>query len=89
MGVFFLFTFPVELTQPAVEAAMIELVMTLCLAAQPTKCRDEAMTIADESVTPLQCLMGAPPVIAQYMERRPRWVCRRWRCRPAGMVREI
>lgn len=63
---------------------MIELVIELCLQENPAKCREEAVTFSAESVTPMQCLMGAQPVIAQHMEYRPRWVCKRWACQPAG-----
>ena len=63
---------------------MLELILSLCLLDNPAKCREEAVTFSTESVTPLQCLMGAQPVIAQHMELRPRWACKRWSCRPAG-----
>jgi len=64
---------------------MIELVLTLCLLENPQKCREEGLTFSAENLTPMQCVMGAQPVIAQHMELRPRWACRKWRCRPAGM----
>jgi len=63
---------------------MIELVLTLCLLDNPSKCREEALTYSTQSVTPMQCVMGAQPVIAQHMEYRPRWACKKWGCRPAG-----
>lgn len=65
---------------------MLELVLHLCLLADPAKCREEAITFTAESVTPLQCLMGAQPIIAQHMELRPRWACKKWSCRRAGQV---
>jgi hypothetical protein len=63
---------------------MLELVVHICLQSDPAKCREEALTFSTESVTPMQCLMSAQPVIAQHMELRPRWVCKKWSCRPAG-----
>lgn len=64
---------------------MLELVLLICLADRPDKCREEALTYSAETLTPMQCVMGAQPEIAKHMELRPRWFCKKWGCRRAGM----
>lgn len=60
---------------------MIELVMHICLLTNNSKCHDEHLTFAD---APVICVIAAQPIIAIYMERRPRWFVKKWTCRPAG-----
>jgi hypothetical protein len=62
---------------------MVELALTLCLLDDANKCREESLTFADVSV--FTCMVACQPVIAQHMERRPRWYLARWTCRPAGL----
>jgi hypothetical protein len=68
---------------------MIELALIACLAAEPTKCKDVGLIFDSEAVTPMQCLMGAQPEIAKWVEAHPRWQVKRWSCRPAGKFAKI
>jgi hypothetical protein len=63
---------------------MIELALVVCLAADPTKCKDVGLVYDGESVTALQCVMRAPPEVAKWVDEHPRWQVKRWTCRPAG-----
>jgi hypothetical protein len=63
---------------------MLELVVLVCLAENPSKCKDESLVYTAENLTPMQCLMGAQAEIAKWSEYHPRWVAKRWTCRPAG-----
>ena len=63
---------------------MIELLIVACLIDDPAQCKDIVLTYASESVTPLQCAMGAQPEIAKWITEHPRWQVARWSCRPAG-----
>jgi hypothetical protein len=63
---------------------MIELALVACLVSDPSTCKDVGLTYSGESVTPMQCLMGAGPEIARWTDEHPRWTVRRWTCRPAG-----
>lgn len=68
---------------------MLELALVACLADDLTRCKDVALIFSEESVTPMQCLMGAQPQIARYVEEHPRWVVKKWSCRPAGRIAKI
>ncbi|MGO9545543.1 MAG: hypothetical protein ACLPPF_12220 [Rhodomicrobium sp.] len=59
---------------------MIELVMTVCIVAQPATCRDQRV-LFDEDTTPMQCMMTAQPTIAQWGTEHPKWFVQRWKCR--------
>lgn len=58
---------------------MIELVLTVCVAAHPDRCRDEHM-LFDRDYTPRQCMMSAPPFVAQWGGQHPEWFVQRWKC---------
>jgi hypothetical protein len=62
---------------------MIELVMTVCIVAQPAACRDQHMLL-DNDGTPMQCMLKAPPVIAQWGAEHPQWYVQRWKCQYPG-----
>jgi hypothetical protein len=58
---------------------MIELVITACIVAQPATCRDQRVLIEAEA-TPMQCMMGAQPMIANWKAQHPEWFVQRWKC---------
>lgn len=60
---------------------MIELVMTVCIVAQPATCRDQRVLLdPDSGATPMQCMMSAQPTIAQWGSEHPNWFVQRWKC---------
>jgi hypothetical protein len=62
---------------------MIELVMTVCIIAQPAACRDQHMLL-DADGSPMQCMISAAPTIAQWGTEHPQWFIRRWKCQYSG-----
>jgi hypothetical protein len=68
---------------------MIELALVACLAADLTKCKDVGLVYDTESLTQMQCMMGAQPEIAKWVDEHPRWTVKRWSCRPAGKFAKI
>ena len=68
---------------------MIELVVTVCLMTDPSRCRDVSLVYAGEDVSPMQCLMQSPAEIAKWSEGHPNWYAKRWSCRPAGKIAKI
>ncbi len=58
---------------------MIELLMTVCVIAQPAICRDQHMLL-DSDVTPVQCMMNVQPTIARWGSEHPQWFVQRWKC---------
>ena len=61
---------------------MIELVALICLAAQPSVCRDETLAVAH--IAPSQCLSGAQIEIAKWSMNHPAWRVAKWKCQFAG-----
>ncbi|MGA7325817.1 MAG: hypothetical protein WBX25_15340 [Rhodomicrobium sp.] len=58
---------------------MIEIVMTVCIVAQPATCRDQRV-LFDENTTPWQCMKNAQSYIAQWGSEHPTWFVQRWKC---------
>jgi hypothetical protein len=58
---------------------VIAILFTVCLVADPGTCRDHKITLLP-GVTVIQCLMRAPPQIAQWCEEHPGWHVERWQC---------
>ena len=50
---------------------MIELALVVCLANEPANCKDVGLVYDSEALTPMQCLMRAPPEIAKWTEFAP------------------
>ena len=68
---------------------MIELLLTVCLAADPASCRDTSLTFDGEGLTKMQCLMSAPAMVARWADDHPKWTVTRWACQPAGLAAKI
>jgi hypothetical protein len=58
----------------------MDLVLLVCLAATPSTCREERLTIAFEQTDPRTCMAGAVPVIAEWTGDHPDWQVARWKC---------
>lgn len=63
---------------------MIELLFVACLAGSPEECRERSLIFSD--ITPMQCLMGAQPVLAKWVETHPNERIRTWRCRTVSFA---
>ncbi len=64
---------------------MIELVFIACLAAAPDRCEENTLQFL-APLSPMACMMGAQPQLAQWSARHPKWRIARWACRPAGIA---
>lgn len=60
---------------------MMQLLMTVCLIASPDRCREERVTIAEQTVTPMQCMSVSMPMIARWSGEHRNWRVVRWKCR--------
>jgi hypothetical protein len=58
---------------------MIELVLLVCLRLDPAACDKRILPFVN--VTQLQCMIGAPSVIAAWSERNPLHTVEEWNCR--------
>lgn len=68
---------------------MLELLMTVCLLSDPSRCKDVPLTYSAEHLTPMQCMMGAQPEIAKWIDSHPKWTLKRWTCQKAGTFAKI
>lgn len=68
---------------------MLVLIMTVCSLSSPDRCDEARLAFsAEESLT--QCMMQAPPYIAQWSGEHPGERVKRWRCAyPARDGRKI
>lgn len=65
---------------------MLELLLLVCLRADPAMCQERSLTFVEPQLSPLACMMFAQPTIAQYMQSHPDSRVARWKCGPAGRV---
>ena len=59
--------------------AMIELILTVCALNAPTQCDEQRLQFASQESL-MQCMMQAPPYIAQWSNEHPAARVVRWRC---------
>jgi hypothetical protein len=59
--------------------AMIELILTVCALTAPGQCDEQRLQFAAEESL-MQCMMQAPPYIAQWTDQHPATRVTRWRC---------
>ncbi len=64
---------------------MIELVLSICLIAEPHKCKDVRLSFAEQSVSTHSCLMNGQIEIAKWMDGHPTWQVAKWSCGRAGV----
>jgi hypothetical protein len=68
---------------PGQEVPVIAILLTVCLIGDPSHCRDHKIALLP-GVTVIQCLMTAPPHIAQWSQDHPGWHVERWQCGDAS-----
>ncbi|MEG4641902.1 hypothetical protein BDE18_3055 [Paracoccus pantotrophus] len=66
---------------------MIELVFIACMGGAPADCREHSLIYTE--VTPLVCMRGAQPALAQWVETHPDWRIARWSCQTLRRERSI
>ena len=59
--------------------AMIELILTVCALSAPDQCLEQRLQFVSQGSL-MQCMMQAPPYIAQWVGEHPKWNAVRWRC---------
>ncbi|MFC3692772.1 hypothetical protein K6K41_09225 [Chenggangzhangella methanolivorans] len=56
---------------------MLTLVLTVCLQAEPTRCKDERI---DFNGSATACLVQGSPIIAEWGSDHPEWTIKSWKC---------
>lgn len=59
---------------------MLVLILTVCSLASPADCSEARLQIADPDVSPMSCMMAAPPMLAAWGDAHPSMTVARWRC---------
>jgi hypothetical protein len=62
---------------------MIELILTVCALHAPAQCDERRLQFASEESL-MQCMLRAPPYIAQWSGEHPEIRVTRWRCAYPG-----
>jgi hypothetical protein len=57
----------------------VDLIVTVCAVLSPATC-EETHLVFNWSGSLQQCVMGAPPYIAQWVGEHPKWNAVKWRC---------
>lgn len=58
---------------------MVDLILTVCLIANPGNCRDEHLYFESRGSL-FQCMMLAPTEIAKWSQEQPTLKVKRWKC---------
>jgi hypothetical protein len=58
---------------------LIELILTVCSMAQPAACEERNLAFIDQGSL-MQCMLQAPPTIAQWADAHPNRQVVKWRC---------
>jgi len=61
------------------EDVVIAILLTACLIGEPSTCREHKIAL-HPGVSLTQCLMTAPPHLAQWSQEHPGWHVERWQC---------
>lgn len=67
---------------------MIEIILSVCMLADPTKCKDVHLSYVAEGggITPHSCMMYGQSEITKWAEGNPNWTIQRWTCgRPSSL----
>jgi hypothetical protein len=63
---------------------MIELIFVACLVSAPEQCENKALQFTD--ITPMACMMGAQPQLAQWANQHPKWRVASWKCKTVNFA---
>ena len=67
---------------------LIDLILTVCLAANPAKCRTEHVYFESRGSL-IQCIVLAPAEIAKWSQGHPALKVVRWKCAYPGRGRNL
>lgn len=60
---------------------MTALIIVICLAAQPSVCREERPPV---DVSMVSCQVQGQLIAADWLSEHPKWTLRGWRCQVGG-----
>lgn len=68
---------------------MIELIVSVCMIDDPSKCKDVRLNFMAEAVSVHECMLYGQVEIAKWTEGHPNWAIKGWKCGVAGQVAKI
>jgi hypothetical protein len=60
------------------------ILMSICLLADPSSCREERLSFSFEEPNAMACLVRSQETIAEWQRSHPEWRIDRWRCVQRG-----
>jgi hypothetical protein len=57
----------------------IQLIITVCAVLSPTTCEERSLSFS-AAFSQRQCVMAAPPYIAQWIGEHPKWSIKNYHC---------
>ena len=72
------------LSFPSLVRLSMELVVLACLIATPNTCQEDRVRFSMEPISGQACMVGAPPLLAEWTLSHPAWRVARWSCNVAG-----
>lgn len=60
---------------------MLALVLTVCLQADASTCKEERIEF---NGSPVACLVQGAPILAEWGDDHPEWIIKSWKCGRAG-----
>ncbi|GJE60300.1 hypothetical protein [Methylobacterium trifolii] len=62
------------------------ILLSICLLAQPDRCREDRIELSYESTSPTVCLRRSQTALADWQAAHPEWHVTRWRCALRGSL---
>ncbi|SDM50000.1 hypothetical protein SAMN05216360_102266 [Methylobacterium phyllostachyos] len=62
------------------------LLLSICLVAQPSTCREDRIEMSSGASSPFVCLRNSQSALAVWQASHPEWHVERWRCAAKGSV---
>jgi hypothetical protein len=62
------------------------ILMSICLLADPSTCREERLSFSFEQANPMTCMIRSQETIAEWKESHPDWTVSAWKCVSRGRV---
>ncbi|MGU3360975.1 hypothetical protein ACLBWX_11630 [Methylobacterium sp. M6A4_1b] len=60
------------------------ILLSICLLAQPSECREDKIDLSFEARSPTVCLRNSQSALAKWQEEHPEWHVTKWRCAVRG-----
>ena len=63
-------------------------IMTICMLASPTMCREERVEQSVEERPPISCIVEGQSTVAVWSQQHPAWHVDKWKCVPRSRLEQ-